>query len=116
MHSGAWLGEVSNGSNGSDPAQKQNDRLYMTGQALECSSSFDLALCFFITLVRMDDFPVPGDLGRWRAGGVVDLLGRKDFQVQSCGLHEQAGQEDEGTCAEQVKLRGFRIELGEIEA
>lgn len=57
---------VSNGSNGSDPAQKQNDRLYMTG-----------------------------DLGRWRAGGVVDLLGRKDFQV---------------------KLRGFRIELGEIEA
>ncbi|CAL1149680.1 unnamed protein product [Cladocopium goreaui] len=36
-----------------------------------------------------------GDLGRWREGGVIDLLGRKDFQV---------------------KLRGFRIELGEIEA
>jgi len=36
-----------------------------------------------------------GDLGRWREGGMIDLLGRKDFQV---------------------KLRGFRIELGEIEA
>ena len=34
----------------------------------------------------MNDFPVLGDLGRWRAGGVVDLLGRKDFQVQSCGF------------------------------
>lgn len=36
-----------------------------------------------------------GDLGRWREGGLIDLLGRRDFQV---------------------KLRGFRIELGEIES
>eukprot|EP00913_Durusdinium_trenchii_P010355 g9709.t1 len=43
----------------------------------------------------MDRLYMTGDLGRWREGGVIDLLGRKDFQV---------------------KLRGFRIELGEIEA
>ena len=36
-----------------------------------------------------------GDLGRYRAGGVIECLGRTDHQV---------------------KLRGFRIELGEIEA
>lgn len=36
-----------------------------------------------------------GDLGRWRADGGIDYLGRNDFQV---------------------KLRGFRIELGEIES
>ena len=36
-----------------------------------------------------------GDLGRWRREGVIDYLGRNDFQV---------------------KIRGLRIELGEIEA
>ncbi|HEY1546572.1 MAG TPA: amino acid adenylation domain-containing protein [Kofleriaceae bacterium] len=36
-----------------------------------------------------------GDLGRWRSTGVIDCLGRTDFQV---------------------KVRGYRIELGEIEA
>ena len=36
-----------------------------------------------------------GDLGRWRADGSIEYLGRNDFQV---------------------KVRGFRIELGEIEA
>ena len=36
-----------------------------------------------------------GDIGRWRAEGVIDYLGRNDAQV---------------------KIRGFRIELGEIEA
>ena len=36
-----------------------------------------------------------GDLGRWRADGAIEYLGRNDSQV---------------------KIRGFRIELGEIEA
>ena len=36
-----------------------------------------------------------GDRGRWSEDGLMDYLGRVDFQV---------------------KLRGFRIELGEIEA
>src|SRR6201999_3563842 len=36
-----------------------------------------------------------GDVGRWRADGSIEYLGRNDSQV---------------------KIRGFRIELGEIEA
>lgn len=36
-----------------------------------------------------------GDLGRWRADGAIEYLGRNDHQI---------------------KIRGFRVELGEIEA
>ncbi|MBS2549392.1 amino acid adenylation domain-containing protein [Catenulispora sp. NL8] len=36
-----------------------------------------------------------GDLGRYRPGGIIEFLGREDFQV---------------------KVQGYRIELGEIEA
>jgi amino acid adenylation domain-containing protein len=36
-----------------------------------------------------------GDLGRWRADGTIEYVGRNDFQV---------------------KIRGYRVELGEIEA
>src|ERR1700750_1105817 len=36
-----------------------------------------------------------GDLGRWKADGTIEYLGRNDHQV---------------------KIRGFRIELGEIES
>jgi amino acid adenylation domain-containing protein len=36
-----------------------------------------------------------GDVGRWRADGTIEYLGRNDYQV---------------------KIRGYRIELGEIEA
>lgn len=38
--------------------------------------------------------PASGDLARWLPEGVIEFLGRLDYQV---------------------KLRGFRIELGEIE-
>ncbi len=48
----------------------------------------------FLLLPDGDRLYRTGDLGRWRPGGLIELLGRVDTQV---------------------KLRGFRIELTEIE-
>jgi arthrofactin-type cyclic lipopeptide synthetase C len=54
------------------------------------------AQCFIASpFVRGDRLYKTGDLGRYRADGNIEFVGRNDFQV---------------------KIRGYRIELGEIEA
>ncbi|WP_432195557.1 amino acid adenylation domain-containing protein [Streptomyces sp. bgisy027] len=49
----------------------------------------------FLTLPSGERAYDTGDLGRYRADGAIEILGRRDFQV---------------------KINGYRIELGEVEA
>ncbi|HEV2268321.1 MAG TPA: amino acid adenylation domain-containing protein, partial [Steroidobacteraceae bacterium] len=73
-------------------------RLYIAGDGLALGywhNEAETTARFITHPVTGERLYDTGDLGRYRAGGVIEFLGRTDTQV---------------------KLRGFRIELGEIEA
>lgn len=57
-----------------------------------------------------------GDLGRIRADGVLECLGRRDRQIKLRGHRIELGEIESHLADNQIQLRGFRIELEEIEA
>lgn len=70
--------------------------LYIGGDGVACGylNRPELTAERFVPGANGEPIYRTGDLARWRSDGVVECLGRTDFQV---------------------KLRGYRIELGEIE-